>query len=1148
MKVKTKRSSLIIAILLACVFSIVGLFFVFRSDEKKMLTASAVSSDSTDFYFASGAGIQIDVLELRMRFRLEVKETFFTNGEDRIRCAIVDGADNENIQFYNYGKTIELSESECAFNTFAEGIKTTFIPLSVDMDTSVSIKAEMLDEYGNVRATAYSDARTYDYIHTAQKEATGLKHSTAEEVLSYKESVDKNSLSIHNKCWLDSCNGISFAVNVPQEYVDLVKQESTSTESMYQSSYEITQYYGIMLRYDGIPNLTVGSTFDLMEAYKRGYIVDGINATDMDLLNNGFGCFSTCAFLDGYYALAIIKQVEVYKAHAGTVYQGNHYYGDYRYKETNYTIVDWSNGYCYVNIAERAQEILERTDITLSEEETIWLQNLAGISASTSTIPVYIAYKKLSDPEDPSSIYVDTSEWFEMNSVYAFNPKFVIDQMYSVKDYNHQSDFNVNYYGAYYLKKGNEKVYTYAMETRTILQTKELTYKYDPSTETGKITVVYEDFQYSNFGMRLVNNDPANKLEFMYFPTNERITTNDDYKNVIHYASGAVRLRFRYSTIASHLQNALLWTTQIKAVDIAVSEDLPSGVTVTVGDEYTEVYATNQNLLQYVALQATVTLIEANTPIKVNCDYLDLSVAENGKLIKEEKTTAWKDTTYGEYLSELGTSIIDNAVLWFPEIAEGAECDEVFASPNGDKYMTPVSIRPVEYQIIGEASDYKFTLEVGYNYNTMFQIRITENGVYKRTLYKVTDDVRWEYYGEYFVDMIPTGWRVKTITAGDERIAVLVDDETPDNYKTTKIRLYTEANDSETIPLTVEMTDVWDLAINYLETYKNTPFMVKKRVTKDVRVLDYPDVYKLSKEDLAKILTKEDMKIGIQNTRVDVDKINVTFNGYSMYTADVTYGFRTLRVINYEGEIKEIKIPLTSYTEWKNSIGQSAWSIFMLNTDDNTYFKYSTEASENDLYGFFFVSVFEEQISDFNRLFKNNTSEGQVTVFNQRKVEGSSLYKFFDRLSNKTGLKLFSNLCMAWCEVFNDDNQIVYSYYGYLDGTTENAYMSNGGADNAFDDDTAFENTTQDIGDWFNNAGKDVGDWFKALWDKFRASNWDTVLLVVACSVGGLIIIGLGWKWGKRYYLWLTAPEPKKTTTKKKSTTKKKTTAKGKKK
>ena len=108
-----------------------------------------------------------------------------------------------------------------------------------------------------------------------------------------------------------------------------------------------------------------------------------------------------------------------------------------------------------------------------------------------------------------------------------------------------------------------------------------------------------------------------------------------------------------------------------------------------------------------------------------------------------------------------------------------------------------------------------------------------------------------------------------------------------------------------------------------------------------------------------------------------------------------------------------------------------------------------------------------------------------------------------------------------------------YSYFFYLDGTSDNAYLATNGADDAGD-------TSSAIG----NAWEDVKDWAKDLWDKFNGSNamkWLKILGGVALGILALTALAAG---VYKILKWSGIIKPKKkpsgSTAKKKTTSRKK--------
>ena len=261
-----------------------------------------------------------------------------------------------------------------------------------------------------------------------------------------------------------------------------------------------------------------------------------------------------------------------------------------------------------------------------------------------------------------------------------------------------------------------------------------------------------------------------------------------------------------------------------------------------------------------------------------------------------------------------------------------------------------------------------------------------------------------------------------------------------------------------------------------------------------------------------------------------VEEIAVKFDGVSTYTVDLSYSHAALKQIDYDGNMLEIKIPLTSYAEWCKQYGQD-WSILFLNTPERKYFKYSNDVARENLYGFFSVAVFKEQVSDLNYWFKNNTGDGCMTIFEGKEVSGAGVYKFFDNLTEKGILmSALGYIGMSFCEIVDDDNAMYYSYFFYLDGTSDDAYLATNGADDS-----------GDTGSAIGNAWEDFTDWIGETWDKLTNSKgWEIFKIVMGVVLVILVVVAVV---ALTYKLltWSGVIKPKKKTSG--STTKKKTTS-----
>ncbi len=126
-------------------------------------------------------------------------------------------------------------------------------------------------------------------------------------------------------------------------------------------------------------------------------------------------------------------------------------------------------------------------------------------------------------------------------------------------------------------------------------------------------------------------------------------------------------------------------------------------------------------------------------------------------------------------------------------------------------------------------------------------------------------------------------------------------------------------------------------------------FAEKKVFSGSVKVKDVADIYHPTNAEMSKILGLENLDIlGLATA----ESISVTFDGVSTYTAKLSYSYAALKQIDYNGNAKEIKIPLTSYADWCEEYGKD-WSILFLNRTDRHYFKYSNDVTRENLYGFF---------------------------------------------------------------------------------------------------------------------------------------------------------------------------------------------------
>ena len=660
----------------------------------------------------------------------------------------------------------------------------------------------------------------------------------------------------------------------------------------------------------------------------------------------------------------------------------------------------------------------------------------------------------------------EKSYTFHLKSAYAQNKTLAVTTLYSLTDFSNIADFNAVYTGDFW-RDG----YKYTTQERIILQARDFEYSYNPTTEKGTLEVKYNDFQYKDLSLRVTNNDPANNL------------TIDYYTADVVAGATSTTLTFRFADIEEQLHNSCNWLFDFGKENIRIT-GVPEGVTTQLTEEALIVTFPNakENELVNLSLIGVAKIIE-DVEYTLTYEYAELTL--NGTEISE----TWKTSApIVKLYSEIVTCNFTNFMLDYGEAIRAAVNPEFL---DGAAYYIPASIRKEYSAYDSETHTCKITVE--YTYNTLFCIT---NNYDESIIFKALDHSSLNYGGEYFVGNIPSGYRVErltTETAYKEKLTIT----NAEDYRNATIEVRTSTTAKEVLAVEVVFTDSWKMVVSYLENYIDygmkqgekdkdgkpvkACFAEKKVFSGSVKVKDIADIYHPTNAEMSKILGLENLDIlGLATA----ESISVTFDGVSTYTAKLSYSYAALKQIDYNGNTKEIKIPLTSYADWCEEYGKD-WSILFLNRTDRHFFKYSNDVTRENLYGFFSVAVFKEQVSDLNFYFKNNTGDGCMTIFSQSEVRGSGVYKFFSRLATKSGFMgillgtpLISTMCMNLCELVDDDNAMYYSYFFYLDGTSENPYLSNGGADNADDTDSAIKNALNDAKEWLKNT-----------WDKLNGSN-----------------------------------------------------------
>ena len=942
---------------------------------------------------------------------------------------------------------------------------------------------------------------------TAKAEEAQVGELTEPSELSFLS--DSNTFEISAQPQLSSSSGLSFSVKVPEEYLENLKKIVTlgGTPSIggVAQSFRMVNCLAI-IRAPNTNGLTSPEYITEGEV-ATFYSIDPRITSDKyssaefpeNFLETGIGNFSTTLTNDTeteYYYYAKLLHVYYMETKISIL-------------EPTFTINDDDSelvlitvNHYQTSLKTLATETLEN-ETDLSESERDWLQEIAGIKPDTEEVSVTLKYKTAAD-------YADIEEQtytFSVKSTWAQNKTLVLSVLYDLTPYKNIAELNVVYTADYW-----QDGYVYTTQERIILQARDFEYTYNEGSQTGTLEVIYNDFQYKDLSLRITNNDPLNNLTLDYYTADAVV------------GETTTTLTYNFADIEEQLHNSCNWLFDFGKDNIRIT-GTAEGVTTKLTDTALIVTFENDKEKELVNL-SLIGVAEIIEDIEYTLTYEYAGLLLSGtEIIETVKTSAPITKLY----SEIVTCNFTNFMTDYGEIVNEAINPDFLG---GTEYYIPVSIKKEYSAYDAETHTCKITVE--YSYNTLFGIT---NNYDDGITFKALNHSSLNYTGADFVNSIPDGYRVESLTTEAEYKDKLTI-ENAENYIDTRVQVKTSTTEKQVLPIVINYTDSWNLIVNYLENYADQSiqngekdakpcFAEKKVFSGSVKVKDYADIYNLTAGDVKEILGLESLDIlGLAT----VEEIAVKFDGVSTYTVDLSYSHAALKQIDYDGNMLEIKIPLTSYAEWCKQYGQD-WSILFLNTPERKYFKYSNDVARENLYGFFSVAVFKEQVSDLNYWFKNNTGDGCMTIFEGKEVSGAGVYKFFDNLTEKGILmSALGYIGMSFCEIVDDDNAMYYSYFFYLDGTSDDAYLATNGADDS-----------GDTGSAIGNAWEDFTDWIGETWDKLTNSKgWEIFKIVMGVVLVILVVVAVV---ALTYKLltWSGVIKPKKKTSG--STTKKKTTS-----
>lgn len=799
------------------------------------------------------------------------------------------------------------------------------------------------------------------------------------------------------------------------------------------------------------------------------YTLGSLNAnTQSTFLQLNEDCFDKNT--DYYLWVDIVKTTK-------TRYFSGYYYNDFtitineEYFEYQEEIIYTSDNTKTINLKRDAKSFLENANSSDNSAKINKYLTLAGTSVrADEDVTVNLTYNRVKDFAQVEMV----TEPFLIKGRYIYNEGYIKDYMYNVLGYANVSDFNAVYTDSYIIDGS-----IYDTQDRVFLQAESLDYTFDTSTNVGTLNVVYAPFKYSNFVIRITNNDPTNNLTIDYFTAD---IVDNGTKTVLTYY---------FDTIERQLFNSLKWLFDIQQEDFTINS--ASNVTTALSDTALTITFSNayENDLSNLSVMLVTEIME---------DY-ELNVIYRYAKLDEELNETKENTGLGKmYYSDLVALGNENfktldATKSIYELAINAIKPEVL---NGQAFYTYKGIKKVYTN-----NKTGCTVHVEYDYTTL--LKVTDS-LSTSTVYVALDSNSLTYTYDDLPFSVPNGWRIKNVTkAVGDSVKIAFSEHTPEDLTVT---INESTSQKKIITLTAELSDTWYVKVNYLERYKNTPFATLETVTKEVKVSEYGEIKNINANNTAKIVGKSTLNV----LKSAVEKLDVQYNGTSTYTITPKYTYLSLKAIDYNGNSNEVKVPLTCYEQYCDMFGHD-WSILWLNTIDNEYFEFSNSVERNKLYGYFNVAVFETQVSDLNALFSNNTGDGCMTVFKSQQVVGSSLYRFANNMKDSALFGGAGYTLMSFCEIANDNNKILDSYFFFLDITSDKPFLSNGGADNSEDDDSASENFGEDVVDGVKDK---VDEWGVSFSEWLETNPFAQFLKILGfVLLGGVVLFVLVWLFKK---------------------------------
>lgn len=715
------------------------------------------------------------------------------------------------------------------------------------------------------------------------------------------------------------------------------------------------------------------------------------------------------------------------------------------------------------------------------------LRSIAGYSINSGTFNVFLKYKSLVNDNGDEITW--KTENYQAQNLRSLDKKYVYNTLISLCGKSILSDFNVIRREVGYTVNGSSES-AFLQDEYTLLEANGYDYVFDKNKNEGTLTITFGDYAAKDFPLVVRTND---ELHSALFIRSGDIKTNGEKTTIT----------FDTSNIKTRLSNNFSWNVDNTDFNNYVINN-PHGNKVKFTKNYSgsdvssiTVETSDTNLLADCSLRLEIEVVPP-VELTVTVKYLELKYS-NGEFAETWKTKVLPNKIWSTQYTKINRVAFGDGDETIGIPAQGAFVNQNIAVSLDGKNIERLTYDGVTLSAADNTTATAM-ITVKYVRNTLF--RILDSYTNKYTFVKAYGN-SLNYSGADFI-VEHDGYRVKSIVSENQQFAKVITTVGVYNWNNATIAIVCQLSAGNVIPLTVVYTDKWVVNVEYLDNYfssigdtsKPTGFAVKKTFDGEVRIKDdngnlaFADINNPTGEEVAKFLGKGSVAdLTVVGTFGAVKDISVSFAN-DVFTIRLSYHDTTLKILQADGTYEFVNIPFSCYGTWADSYGKD-WSILALNTKDNVVFGSAGDIDRDSLYGYFYVSVFKEQVKNLDDLFAGYAADGCRSFYDCKKVIGSELYKRCSQMGTLgTILCLGTNkLVQAAGEILHDDYGTYYSYFLFVDGSSTLAYSANNKADNYFDHNSAIDNTIEDIG----------GDLAKWLGDNFGKVK--SVLIVVGSIV-----------------------------------------------